>query len=163
MFRVGQGGQRAVAPAARQEVHGDATPDRAWKVGGLFYFNPHDPAIWVEKRVGLGYTLNIGNSRAWLLIRMMLAPRHCRSSVVLRKMWSNRKVAVGRRRRRPTCLAGRSVKTGTAKTRPVRVNLVSDGQQPRDANQTVGAPVSSCIVIHPRALIAGGLSDSQRE
>jgi uncharacterized membrane protein len=74
MFRVGQGGQRAVAPAARQEVHGDTTPDRAWKVGGLFYFNPHDPAIWVEERVGLGYTLNLGNSRAWLLIGMMLAP-----------------------------------------------------------------------------------------
>jgi Family of unknown function (DUF5808) len=74
MFRVGQGGQRAVPAAARQEVHGDATPDHAWKVGGLFYVNPHDPAIWVEKRVGLGYTLNIGNSRAWLLIGMMLAP-----------------------------------------------------------------------------------------
>lgn len=75
MFRVGQGGQRAVAPAARQEVHGDATPDHGWKVGGLFYFNPHDPAIWVENRVGLGYTLNVGNLRAWLLIiGIMLAP-----------------------------------------------------------------------------------------
>jgi uncharacterized membrane protein len=75
MFRVGQGGQRAVAPAARQEVHGDGTPDHAWKVGGLFYFNPRDPAIWVENRVGVGYTLNIGNWRAWLLIiGVMLAP-----------------------------------------------------------------------------------------
>ena len=74
MFRVGKGGQRAVAPAARQEVHGDATPDHAWKVGGLFYFNPHDPATWVETRVGLSYTLNMGNSRAWLVIGMMLTP-----------------------------------------------------------------------------------------
>ena len=74
MFWVGQGGQRAVPAAARQGVHGDATPDHAWKVGGLFYFNPHDSAIWVEKRVGLGYTLNIGNSHAWLLIGMMLVP-----------------------------------------------------------------------------------------
>ena len=74
MFRVGQGGLRAVAPAARQDVHGDATPDHAWKAGGLLYFNPRDPAIWVEKRVGLGYTLNIGNARAWLLVGMMLAP-----------------------------------------------------------------------------------------
>ena len=75
MFRVGQGGQRAVAPAARHEFHGDATPDRAWKVGGLFYFNPRDPAIWVENRVGVGYTLNMGNLRAWLLIiGMMLVP-----------------------------------------------------------------------------------------
>ena len=75
MFRVGQGGQRAVAPAARQEVHGDATPDHAWKVGGLVYFNPHDPAVWVENRIGPGYGLNMGNPRAWLLIAgMMLVP-----------------------------------------------------------------------------------------
>jgi uncharacterized membrane protein len=75
MFRVGQGGQRTVAPAARREVHGDATPDDAWKVGGLFYFNPRDPAIWVENRIGPGYGLNMGNPRAWLLIAsMMLVP-----------------------------------------------------------------------------------------
>ena len=75
MFRVGQGGQRTVAPAARQQIHGDATPDDAWKLGGLFYFNPRDPVIWVENRVGVGYTLNVGNARAWLLIiGIMLAP-----------------------------------------------------------------------------------------
>jgi hypothetical protein len=75
MLRVGQGGHRAVAPAARREVHGDATPDHAWKVGGLYYVNPHDPAMWVENRFGLGYTLNFGNWRAWLLIiGMMLIP-----------------------------------------------------------------------------------------
>ena len=73
MFRVGQGGQRALASTAR-EVHGDATPDRAWKLGGLFYYNPKDPAVWVEKRFGFGYTLNIGNAGAWLLIGMMLLP-----------------------------------------------------------------------------------------
>ena len=61
MFRVGQGGQRNVAPAARQEVHGAATPDHAWKVGGLLYFNRRDPATWVENRVGVGYTPNMGN------------------------------------------------------------------------------------------------------
>ena len=75
MFRAGQGFQKAVAPAARRDVHGDATPDDAWKLGGAFYFNPRDPAIWVEKRIGFGYTLNMGNPRAWLLIAgMMLAP-----------------------------------------------------------------------------------------
>jgi uncharacterized membrane protein len=75
MFRVGQGGQRSLAPAARREVRGDATPDHAWKLGGLLYFNPRDPAMWVENRIGVGYTLNMGNSRAWLLIAaMMLVP-----------------------------------------------------------------------------------------
>lgn len=75
MFRVGQGGHRAVASSARRDVHGDGTPDDAWKVGGLYYVNPHDPAMWVENRFGLGYTLNFGNWRAWLLvIAMMLFP-----------------------------------------------------------------------------------------
>jgi hypothetical protein len=75
MIRVGQGGHRAVAPGARREVRGDATPDDAWKIGGLYYVNPRDPAMWVENRVGLGYTLNLGNWRAWLLIiGMMLVP-----------------------------------------------------------------------------------------
>ena len=74
MFRVGQGGQRAVAPAARREVRGDATPDHAW-IFGVYYVNPRDPAMWVENRFGLGYTLNFGNWRAWLLIiGMMLIP-----------------------------------------------------------------------------------------
>jgi uncharacterized protein DUF5808 len=75
MFRIGQGGHRTVAPAARREVHGDATPDHAWKVGGMYYVNPQDPAMWVENRVGLGYTLNFGNWRTWLLIvSLMLVP-----------------------------------------------------------------------------------------
>jgi uncharacterized membrane protein len=74
MFRVGQGGHRAVAPAARREVHGDATPDHRW-IFGVYYVNPHDPAMWVENRFGLGYTPNFGNWRAWLLIiGMMLVP-----------------------------------------------------------------------------------------
>ena len=41
----------------------------------LYYVNPDDPAMWVENRFGLGYTLNFGNWRAWLLIiSMMLFP-----------------------------------------------------------------------------------------
>jgi uncharacterized membrane protein len=72
MFRVGQGGQRSVAPAARQEVRGDATLDQGWKLGGLLYFNPRDSAMWVENRIGVGYTLNMANSRAWLLIAGIL-------------------------------------------------------------------------------------------
>ena len=41
----------------------------------MYYVNPRDPAMWVENRFGLGYTLNFGNWRAWLLIvAMMLFP-----------------------------------------------------------------------------------------
>jgi Family of unknown function (DUF5808) len=37
-------------------------------------FQPSRSAIWIENRIGVGYTLNYGNPRAWLLIAMMLAP-----------------------------------------------------------------------------------------
>lgn len=46
---------------------GDNTADRDW-VGGLFYFNPEDPAVFVEKRIGIGYDLNFGNPRSWVFL-----------------------------------------------------------------------------------------------
>lgn len=74
MLRVGQGGQRGLSPGARGAIRGDATPDSAWKGGGLLYFNPSDPAIWVEKRIGIGYTVNFANPRAWLLLGLFALP-----------------------------------------------------------------------------------------
>lgn len=34
--------------------------DKYWILGAGFYNNPDDPAIFVPKRVGVGYTINIG-------------------------------------------------------------------------------------------------------
>jgi uncharacterized membrane protein len=65
MIRVGQGGQRQV-PAAEARA-GDATPDAAWK-GGLFYFNRADPAVFVEHRMGVGWSLNLGNLWSWVFL-----------------------------------------------------------------------------------------------
>ena len=50
LFYMGQGGAR-LAPGAPA---GDRTPDSCWK-WGLFYINPRDPALFVEKRFGIGY------------------------------------------------------------------------------------------------------------
>ena len=50
---------------------GDGTPDECWKLG-MFYCNPADPAIFVEKRFGIGYTLNFGNSAMWLFLGFIL-------------------------------------------------------------------------------------------
>jgi uncharacterized membrane protein len=69
MIRVGQGGQRAV-PAADGQA-GDATPDGAWKAG-LIYFNPGDSAVFVERRFGVGWTLNFGSPWAWVLLGLAL-------------------------------------------------------------------------------------------
>ena len=41
--------------------------DRYW-YGGFFYNNSDDPALFVEKRYGLGWTLNFGHSQARLVL-----------------------------------------------------------------------------------------------
>jgi hypothetical protein len=60
---------------------GDGTPDECWKLGFL-YFNPADPAIFVEKRLGLGYTCNFGNRTMWLVFGLVLI--FCLIPVLLR-------------------------------------------------------------------------------
>jgi uncharacterized membrane protein len=78
LIRTGQGG--ANLSRARSEADilnqtppvGDRTPDQCWRAG-IFYVNPEDPAILVEKRFGIGYTLNFGRPAAWLLMAAILA------------------------------------------------------------------------------------------
>ena len=41
--------------------------DRYWN-GGFFYSNPDDPALFVEKRYGLGWTPNFGHPQAKLFL-----------------------------------------------------------------------------------------------
>jgi uncharacterized membrane protein len=69
-------GTLAVRVTRRATVHegppvGDTTPDSAWIFGQL-YFNRADPALLVEKRMGLGYTLNLGNPWSWLAVVVAL-------------------------------------------------------------------------------------------
>ncbi len=71
---LGQGGSRmSPAPHARdsRQPVGDRTEDRFWKLG-VFYFNPDDPAVMVEKRFGLGYTVNFARPAAWVIILIPL-------------------------------------------------------------------------------------------
>jgi uncharacterized membrane protein len=50
----------------------EPTPNECWKAG-VIYYNPKDAALFVEKRSGLGYTLNFGNHWSWpLILGMML-------------------------------------------------------------------------------------------
>ena len=41
--------------------------DSYWKAG-VFYYNPNDPAIFVSKRVGIGYTMNFANKMSWVVV-----------------------------------------------------------------------------------------------
>ena len=50
----------------------ESTPEQFWR-GGIFYVNSDDPAIFVQKRIGIGYTLNFGNRWSWVILGFVLA------------------------------------------------------------------------------------------
>lgn len=66
---TGQGGSRL---SGNGQNATDRIDDRYWKLGGI-YANPNDPAIFVERRFGLGWTINVGNPRALLVLLVLLA------------------------------------------------------------------------------------------
>jgi uncharacterized membrane protein len=72
LIRGGQGGSRATVAAGAAPM-GDRTPDSCWK-WGLFYVNPADPSILIEKRFGIGYTVNFGNRWSWVVLTLVLVP-----------------------------------------------------------------------------------------
>jgi uncharacterized membrane protein len=46
--------------------------DRYWSAG-FFYNNPDDPALFVPKRFGLGWTLNFGHPQSkWFIITVLV-------------------------------------------------------------------------------------------
>ena len=50
---------------ARTETDGIQN-DARWKAG-IIYWNPDDAAIFVPKRVGIGYTFNFANKWSWMV------------------------------------------------------------------------------------------------
>ncbi len=73
-YTVGQMGTRIKIPGVAGEDTGENNldDDREWKVG-MFYFNRRDPSILVGRRFGIGWTLNFGNPRSWVLIASLLS------------------------------------------------------------------------------------------
>ena len=69
LVRRGQAGAR-LAPVHHARISGDLTPDQCWK-WGMFYYNPEDPALIVEKRFGIGWTLNFGHRGAWVFMGLI--------------------------------------------------------------------------------------------
>ncbi|HEV2387163.1 MAG TPA: DUF5808 domain-containing protein [Candidatus Acidoferrales bacterium] len=52
----------------------DRTDERYWKAG-MFYANPKDPALFVSKPSGLGYTVNFARPAGWaVLVALLLGP-----------------------------------------------------------------------------------------
>jgi uncharacterized membrane protein len=60
--------RKANTPADHQPTGAIFRDDDRYWYGGLFYSNPDDPALFVEKRYGLGWTLNFGHPQAKLVL-----------------------------------------------------------------------------------------------
>lgn len=48
-----------------------AAPTEGW-IGGTIYYNRNDPAVWVEKRVGIGWTLNFAHPVSWAFMVLVV-------------------------------------------------------------------------------------------
>jgi uncharacterized membrane protein len=66
-IRFGQGGARLERSAGTAPLTNGLADNSHW-VLGMFYVNRDDPSVFVEKRFGLGYTINFGNRRALVLL-----------------------------------------------------------------------------------------------
>lgn len=63
---TGQGGERIRIEGEDKSTKSfDRDDDKYWKLG-MFYYNPNDPAIFLEKRFGVGWTVNYGNPIVWI-------------------------------------------------------------------------------------------------
>ena len=62
-IRMGQGGRNLQKTEEKDELYKD--DDDKWILGG-FYFNKNDPAWMVEKRIGVGWTVNFANPKSWI-------------------------------------------------------------------------------------------------
>lgn len=65
--RTGQGGSRIKVEANNQPNVIERDEDRHWKLG-QFYVNKNDPAIFIEKRFGIGWTNNWAHPISWILL-----------------------------------------------------------------------------------------------
>ncbi|WP_033827453.1 DUF1648 domain-containing protein [Bacillus andreraoultii] len=68
---TGQGGSRVKVAANKRDEVMNRDDDQFWKLG-VFYFNPDDPSVWLEKRFGSGWTVNFARPTAWLFLLLTI-------------------------------------------------------------------------------------------
>jgi len=69
-IKYGQSGARLGHPAQdSDEISRD--DDNHWRLG-VFYFNPDDPAVFVPKRFGIGWTNNYARPLTWVLVATLI-------------------------------------------------------------------------------------------
>ena len=68
-WKYGQGGEKLVFSEIDEPVEEvtEVDEEKYWKLG-VFYYNPDDPSIFVEKRFGIGSTINLARWQSWACI-----------------------------------------------------------------------------------------------
>ncbi|MDO5718851.1 MAG: DUF1648 domain-containing protein [Tissierellia bacterium] len=61
-FRVGTLGEKLRYGSSDREIILPEDDDSHWYLGGVVYYNSNDPAFIVAKRLGVGYTVNMGST-----------------------------------------------------------------------------------------------------
>lgn len=62
-IKLGQGGSNIKLKGEDENSKFDSSSrddDRYWKVANTIYYNPDDPSLFIEKRFGVGWTINAG-------------------------------------------------------------------------------------------------------
>lgn len=68
-WKYGQGGEKIFLHEAGElpDDIAEADEENYWK-WGVWYYNPNDPSIFVEKRFGIGSTMNMARWQAWAFV-----------------------------------------------------------------------------------------------
>ena len=69
---TGQSGSRVKIGKTKEEKTINREDDKYWKAG-LIYFNREDPAFFVEKRFGIGTTINFARPKAVIIFLSVIA------------------------------------------------------------------------------------------
>ncbi|SDK27249.1 DUF1648 domain-containing protein [Sediminibacillus albus] len=70
-FNTGQGGSRINTGIDSKGEVIDRDDDRYWKLGQIYY-NKKDPALFLEKRFGIGWTINFARPLAWTVLVLIV-------------------------------------------------------------------------------------------
>ncbi|MEW8994661.1 DUF5808 domain-containing protein [Clostridium sp.] len=64
-IKIGQGGRNITTKDEKDELYKD--DDDKWILGSIYY-NKNDPAWMVEKRLGVGWTVNFAHPKSWIAV-----------------------------------------------------------------------------------------------
>ncbi len=70
ILTTGQSGSRVKTDKEQKDIV-DADDDEHWRLGSI-YFNKEDPSLFVNKRFGIGMTLNFAHKGAWVFMAVIL-------------------------------------------------------------------------------------------